>query len=268
MLELLLINYVVAALSGLLVGSISVTLTTSRSITFGLTLLHSILGGNLLGVYLSSLYNLTIPIPLVSTLTAIALSIIVGELIERGLSEDMAIAFSVSIATTMTIIFGYLASQVSSLAITKAWTYIAGTSSISSIEDLAKLTLTLFIVLPIVHLLFKEFKYIAFDEDGAKALGLNIRFYRYVFYSLAALSASILSSTIGILATHVVLSVPGIIYIKFFKRYNIAFSYLIGVVIMLVGYYLASLLSISPSGGVGLTSILTVLGVTVYGRRS
>lgn len=267
MLEFLILSYAVASLSGLLVGSVSTILSTSRSITFGLTLLHSILGGSLLGVYLNSIFNLYLPIPFISTLVAICLSITVGELVERGFSEDMSTAFTVSIATTMTIVFGYLSSQISSVAVSRAWSYIAGTSAISTLEDLIKTTITLIIVLPITHLFFREFKYIAFDEDGSKALGLNIRVYRYTFYSLAAISASILSSTIGVLATHVVLSVPGFLSLKVFKRFSIAFTYLSSIGIMALGYYLASLLSIPPSGGVGLVSIITVLGVVAYGRR-
>ncbi|MEM2469470.1 MAG: iron chelate uptake ABC transporter family permease subunit [Nitrososphaerota archaeon] len=267
MLEFFILSYSVASLSGLLVGSVSNILSTSRSITFGLTMLHAILGGSLLGVYLNLIFNLDLPIPLISTLVAICLSIMVGELVEKGFSEDMSIAFTVSIATTMTIVFGYLSSQISSIALARAWSYIAGTSAISTFQDLLKLAITLFIVLPITHLFFREFKYIAFDEDGSKALGLNIRVYRYMFYSLAAISASVLSSTIGVLATHVVLSVPGFLILKFSKRLSIAFTYLSSVSIMILGYYLASLLSIPPSGGVGLVSIVAVLGVVVYGRR-
>ncbi len=268
MLELIILTYFVASLSGLLVGSISTLLATSRSVTFGLTMLHSILGGSLLGVYLNSFFNLDIPVPLVSTLVAICLSIIVGELIERGFSEDMSIAFAVSIATTMTIVFGYMASQISSIAVSRAWSFIAGTSAITTLEDLYKSTLTTFIVLPIVHLFFHEFKYIAFDEDGSKAMGLNVRIYRYIFYSLASVSAAILSSTIGVLATHAVLAVPGILSLKIFKKHIIPSTYISSVIIMLAGYYLSSLLAIPPSGGIGLISILIVLGVAAYGRRS
>lgn len=268
MLELIILTYSVASLSGLLVGSISTVLATSRSVTFGLTMLHSILGGSLLGVYLNSVFNLDMPIPIISTLVAICLSIMVGELIERGFSEDMSIAFTVSIATTMTIIFGYLASQISSIAVSRAWAFIAGASAISTFEDLYKIAITIFTVLPIVHLFYREFKYIAFDEDGSKAMGLNIRMYRYAFYSLAAVSAATLSSTIGVLATHVVLAVPGILSIRVFKKYIAPLTYISSVSIMLAGYYLSSLIGIPPSGGVGLVSALTVLGVVAYGRRS
>lgn len=267
MLELFIFSYAVASLSGLLVGSISTILSTSRSITFGLTMLHSILGGSLLGIYINLVFNLDLPIPFISTLVAICLSVMVGELVERGFSEDMSTAFTVSIATSMTIIFGYLSSQISGIALSKAWSYIAGTSAISTLRDLLKLAITSFIVLPVTHLFFREFKYIAFDEDGSKALGLNIRAYRYTFYSLAAVSASILSSTIGVLATHIVLSVPGFLSLKVFKRFSAVFTYLSSVSIMILGYYIASFLSIPPSGGVGLISIITVLGVVAYGKR-
>jgi len=268
MLELIILGYAVASLSGLLVGSISIILTTSRSITFGLTLLHSILGGNILGVYINLIFDLAIPVPLFSTLVAICLSIIVGELVERGFSEDLSIAFTVSIATTLTIVFGYMSSQISSVAISRAWAYIAGTSAISTLEDLFKITLTSLIVLPFIHLFFREFKYIAFDEDGSKVMGLNVRIYRYTFYSLAAVSAAILSSTIGVLATHVVLAVPGVLSLKVFKRFSIAFTYLSSIGIMISGYYIASFLAFPPSGGVGLISILTFLGVVAFGRHS
>jgi zinc transport system permease protein len=268
MLELLILSYIVASLSGLLVGSISMILTTSRSITFGLTLLHSILGGNILGIYINTIFNLAVPVPLISTIVAICLSIIVGELVERGFSEDISIAFSVSIATTMTIVFGYMSSQLSSLAISRAWAYIAGTSAISTLEDLFKIALTSLIVLPFIHLFYREFKYIAFDEDGSKAMGLNIRIYRYTFYGLAAISAAILSSTIGVLATHVILAVPGVLSLKVFKRFSIPFTYISSIGIMILGYYIAGLLKIPPSGGIGLVSILTFLGVVAFGRHS
>jgi hypothetical protein len=37
---------------------------------------------------------------------------------------------------------------------------------------------------------------------------------------------------------------------------------------MILGYYIAGLLKIPPSGGIGLVSILTFLGVVAFGRHS
>lgn len=266
MLELFFMTYLLAALSGLLVGSISMMLTISRSVMFGLTLLHSILGGAILGVFLNSAVGLGVPVPLISTLTALILSVMVAELVERGLPEDTATAFSVAVATTITIVFGYLASHVSSTAVAEAWLYVTGTSSIASPEDIVKTSFAIVIVLPVIHIIFRELRYIAFDEDGAKAMGLNVRFYRYVFYGLAALAASTLSSTIGVLVTHVVLAVPGAIALKYGKRVGLPLCYGAAVAVMLSGYLLARSLAIPPSGGVGIISATLILTVVSRGR--
>lgn len=266
MLELFLTTYLLAALSGLLVGSVSVMLTISRSMMFGLTMLHSILGGAILGVYLNAALGIGLPVSLVATLTAIALSIMMAELVERGFTEDTSTAFSIATATTITIVFGYLASYVSSTAVAEAWSYVTGASSIASLEDVLKIVVAIVIVLPVTQLIFREFKYIAFDEDGAKAMGFNIRFYRYVFYALAAVTASTLSSTIGVLVTHVVLAVPGAVALRYSGRGSLLVCYGVAVALMLAGYLLARFLGIPPSGGVGILSALAILVVVGRGR--
>ncbi|MEM4544747.1 MAG: metal ABC transporter permease [Nitrososphaerota archaeon] len=266
MLDIVVMMYIASVLSGLIIGSVGVVIATSRIITLTLTILHSVLGGGLLAIYLNSVLNLNLPVPLISTLFAIALSILVGELVEKGLHEDSSIALAISIATTTTIFFGYLASRTSSMALSKAWALIAGSSALVTIEDLVKLSLTFSITLPVIYVFFGEFKYIAFDEDGAKAMGLNVRLYRYLLYSLAALSASILSSTIGILATHVVLAVPGVLIMKIFKKLSIFYSCIMTVLVMVVGYILAGIFNLPPSGGVGIMSLIAIAVGAFYGR--
>ena len=202
MLNMILLTYGLAVLSGILIGSISMPMVTSRSIMFALTMLHSILGGAILGIYLNIVLGMSIPVPVTATLTAIGLSILAAELIERGFAEDVAIALSVSIATTITIVFSFLAAYLSSTAIAEAWLYIAGTSAIATIDDFSRILTASIIVIPLIHIISRELKYIAFDEDGAKALGLSVRFYRYLFYSLMAEAASLRSSILNFLIDH------------------------------------------------------------------
>lgn len=266
MLELFMITYLMAAVSGLLMGSISAPLIMSRSVMFGLTILHSILGGAILGVYLNVVLGVGVPIPLAATLSALLLSILTAELVEGGFAEDVATALSVAIATTMTIVFSYLASYASSTAVAEAWSYVMGTSAIATAEDLMKIIVASVIVIPVMHLIYKEFKYISFDEDGAKALGLNVRFYRYVFYALTAVAAATLSSTIGVLVTHVVLAVPGAVALRVSRRMYAQVSYGVAVALILAGYLLARWINIPPSGGVGVLSAIAILGL-VAGRE-
>jgi len=79
MLDVILLTYGLAALSGILIGSISMPMITSRSVMFALTMLHSILGGAILGIYLNIVMGMNIPVPIVATLTAIGLSILAAE---------------------------------------------------------------------------------------------------------------------------------------------------------------------------------------------
>lgn len=264
MLEMLIVLiYLLALLTGILIGSISMPLVMSRNIMFSLTLLHSILGGSVLGVYLNTIFNLSLPIPLVATLTAIVLSILTAELVERGFPEDTATAFSVALATTITIISSFYASSISSTALAEAWSYVMGASSLATPEDLMKVLIVLILTIPTVHFFWKEFKYIAFDSEGAEALGLNVRFYRYLFYSLAALISAVLSSTVGVLVAHVVLAVPGAFAVRISRKNPVLFSYIISVFLMISGYILARILNLPPSGGVGIVSTILVLSLVI-----
>ncbi len=265
MAELLLLTYLLAALSGGIVGSISFPIVMGRSIMFALTLLHSILGGAILGVYLNSALQLSIPIPLVAALTAIGFSILTAELVERRMSEDVATALSVAAATTMTIVFSYLASHISSTAISTAWGYVMGVSAIATEWDITVAAMALIIVAPVIHMILKEFRYIAFDEEGAKSLGLNVRFYRYIFYSLVSAASAVLSSTIGVLVTHVLLAVPGALALRVGRR-HILITYSASLSIILLGYLMGRLLGIPPSGGVGILSVVVIIGMLVYER--
>ncbi len=268
MLEIIILIYILALLSGVLVGSISLPLVMTRNIMFSLTLLHSILGGAVLGVYINTVYDLNIPIPLFATLTAIFFSILAAELVEKGFPEDTATAFSVAAATTITIIFSFYASSVSSTALAEAWSYVMGASSLATLNDLIKVIIVLIITIPIVHLFWKEFKYISFDSEGAEALGLNVRFYRYMFYSVVAFISAILSSTVGVLVAHVVLAAPGAFALKIYKRKPALLSYIISILLMLSGYLVARTLNIPPSGGVGLVSTLLILSMVALRERS
>ncbi|MCD6564114.1 MAG: metal ABC transporter permease [Thermoproteales archaeon] len=263
MLEIIALIYLLALLSGILVGSISLPLVMSRNIMFSLTLLHSILGGAILGVFINTMYNLNIPIPLFATFTAIFFSILAAELVEKGFPEDTATAFSVAAATTITIVFSFYASSISSTALAEAWSYVMGASSLATLEDLTKIIVVLIITIPIVHLFWREFKYIAFDPEGAEALGLNVRFYRYLFYSIVAFVSAVLSSTVGVLVAHVILAAPGAFALKIYKKKPVILSYIISTLLMLTGYILARILNIPPSGGVGLTSTILILSMVI-----
>ncbi len=267
MIGLITLIYLSAAVNGLLVGAISLPLILSRSTLFALTMTHSVLGGAILGIYLNEVFGLGIPVPIIAFLTALALSIVVAELSERMFSEDVSIALMVAIATTITVIFSYLVIQVSSTGLSQAWLYIAGTSAVATMRDLQKSLSALVVVAPLMHLITREIKYIAFDKDGAASLGLNLRAYRYLFFGLGALATAILASSIGILATHILLAVPGALTVRLARRRLYPISYLSAVSLALGGYMFAQALRIPPSGGIGILSVIAIVGMVVKRER-
>lgn len=267
MIDLMVLIYLSAVVNGLLVGSISLPLILSRSSLFALTMTHSVLGGAILGVYLNEVFGLNIPVPAVAFLVALALAILVAELSERIFSEDVAIALMVAIATTITVVFSYLMIKISLTGASQAWLYVAGASAITTIRDLQRILSALVVVAPLMHLITREIKYIAFDRDGAVAMGLNVRAYRYLFFGLGSLATSILASSIGILATHILLAVPGALTIRLARRKLYPISYLSAVGLALGGYLLAQALRIPPSGGIGILSTMVIIGMVVKRER-
>lgn len=266
-LDLLTLIYLSAAANSILVGAISLPLILSRSTLFALTMTHAVLGGAILGIYLNEVFGLGAPVPLTAFLVALALSILVAELSEKVFSEDVSIALAVAVATTITVVFSYLLARISSTGLSQAWAYVAGSSAVATLRDL-QMTLTgLIIIAPLIHLIGREIKYIAFDRDGAVALGLNTRVYRYLFFALGSLATSILSMSIGILAAHVLLAVPGALAVRFGRRRLHALSYLSAACLSLGGYALAHVLDIPPSAGIGILSAIAVLGMVIMRER-
>jgi len=263
MLELIVLAYLSAVAGGLIVGSISLPLILSRSTLLALTMTHSVLGGAILGIYLNAVFGLGLPVPAVATLVALILSILAAELSEKIFSEDVAVALTVTIATTLTIIFSYLTIQVSSTGLAEAWLYVAGTSAVATLEDLKRMAVAVVIIAPLMHLISRELKYIAFDKDGAIAMGLNARVYRYLFFSLSALATATLSSTLGVLATHVLLAVPGALAMRIGRKAAYPVSYLSAVVLALAGYFVAQVFGLPPSGGIGILSAGVILALVV-----
>ncbi len=242
----------------MLAGSISPALAYSRSILLGITLMHSVLAGALVGVYVSSLSTLPLSPSLVAVVFAVTASIATAEAVSRGIPEDSAISAVVSIFVAVSILFTYLVATQVPLGVSKAMGYVFGLSSLVTVNDLLRLLIALVIVVPLSHLFWYEYKFISFDPEGAEAMGLSVRFYRYLYYTLASIAATTLAMTLGVLLTHIVMTLPGLFTLRRKYIYPYRLSYLISVTIVLGGYLLATPLNIPPSGGVGLLAAVAL----------
>jgi len=103
------------------------------------------------------------------------------------------------------------------------------------------LTAVTLIVFLINILLYKEFVFISFDPETAKALGLNtIMFSHLLFYSLA-LMISVSISTIGLLPVFSFMVIPAVAALMLEKtlKQTFIFAVLFGVTSAMLGYYLS-----------------------------
>ncbi len=258
---------VAAVLTASLTGSSGYLLTISKIVMLSLALLHAVLAGSLLSIYLVYAFSLPVPVTLFSVLFTVALSLLAAELVERGLPIDSAVAVIAAISTTLIATFGYLDSILSPIAVSEAWSYVAGLSVFIRDRDLAILTGVTSFVVPLVVAFRREFTYIAFDEEGARAMGMRVRVYRYLLYSLSAAISAAVAICLGVFVAHVALAVPGSLALRLGRKRLYLTSLAASALVMFVGYTISYPLKLPPSSGVGIVATLALLATLLKGGR-
>lgn len=259
MVDMLIRAFLAALLSGLLVGVSSPLLTIARTLMAGLSMIHNVLAGGIIAIYFYYVHGISIPLFIMSVTYVILIALITAELIERGHSPDTAAGLTVAISSTITVLFGYLAVTKSSIAISRAWSLVVGTSAIITGFDILLLVCSTLLVISLVTIFRKEIIYIAFDEVGARAMGLNVRFYRYVLYIIIAIMAITLTMTIGIIVAHIIIVAPGALALQVTKRHYWIFSLITALIITIGGYFMAYVAYLPPSGGVGVLAATSLI---------
>ena len=257
----------VSLLSGLTVGYLSPMITLSRIVMLNLALVHAVFAGSLIGVFIIFKYGISIPVSISSIIFTILIAILVSELVERGFKQDVAIGIASALAATLIVIFSYLNAMISPIASSLAWSYVMGLSTIVRYEDLILLTMIVTLVIPIILLFKKELLYMAFDEDGLRSLGIRVRLYRHLLYALSGVVAATITMSLGVFVAHIILVVPGAIAVKLSKLKYERISIFLGVLCMLLGFMVAYIINIPPSGGVGIIATLILMIVELLTRR-
>lgn len=69
-------------------------------------------------------------------------------------------------------------------------------------------------------LLYKELMYMAFDEEGARMVGIPVKSVNFIFTILTAFTVSIAARTVGALIVSSMMVVPVACAMKFAKSYK------------------------------------------------
>ena len=232
-----------------IVASIIGPMLTTRGVTF-LTaeVAHAVLGGAALGVFIRSyIYSNTDPL-LIALLFGV-LSGLLAAYIGEGGRAQLEAAIGMSLAMSMAIAVIFLA-IIPSEDIPIVWGYLMGDILFLSASDITLLTITTIVVVIIGVVLGREFLYIAFDEDGAKAMGLNTRVYHYISMFIASLGIVVVTKALGSIIIYAVMIVPPLLaalITNSFTRIRVL-SFLLVLIYGFIGLIISFLVNIAPSG--------------------
>ncbi|MDO8748685.1 MAG: iron chelate uptake ABC transporter family permease subunit [Candidatus Omnitrophota bacterium] len=111
----------------------------------------------------------------------------------------------------------------------------------------------------------KEIAFIAFDEETARAQGLNARLFELLFYLLLAVGISAAISIIGALLSFSFLTVPALCGLCAAKRFSGVFkaALLCGIISSLLGLYLSYYCDL-PTGPAVVTANIALFAVIFF----
>ena len=115
-------------------------------------------------------------------------------------------------------------------------------------------------------LLYKELRYIAFDEEGARLIGIPVKTVNFIFTILTALTISIASRTVGTLIVSSIMVIPVACAMKLTSSYRmtIILSILFALVFTSIGLSLSFYVGLKPGGTIVLSGVLTLILLMIF----
>ena len=175
--------------------------------------------------------------------------------------EDLAIPIIMSGGIGLSAIFISLASGFS----TDLMSYLFGSVSAVSKQDLWVIILIAIIVIVFLFMFFKEMFVLSFDEEYAKASGLPARKIHLLFMLVVALVIAASMRIVGILLVSSMITLPVAAAMRLSKSFKqtILFSILFGEASVIIGLVSAFYLNLAPGGTIVVTSIIILFLVII-----
>lgn len=257
-------SFISGVIAGLIAPLVGTFIVIRRLSLIADALSHVTLGGIAFGVYLSSIFAVTIN-PLI---TGIIFSIFGALGIERLRSvykhyEELAIPIIMSFGIAIGIVFLSLADGFNQ----DLFGYLFGSISAVSINDLLLIASIGLIVILFIFFLYKELFMVSFDEEYANVMNINKWIY-VAFIIVVALVISASMRIVGILLVSALMTLPVASAMRItssFKQLMIV-SVIFGEIAVIIGLFLSFHLNISPGGTIVLVSILILLGTIILNR--
>lgn len=202
---------------------------------------HAALGGAALVIVLEVNGIVAGVDPLIgAAVFAVVLALLAAHASARGQHADVDVTIGVGFALAMAVAV-LLISLVPESA-SRVWGLLMGDLLLVSSEELMLVTALTLVVALTFFVFRREFLFVTFDMEGAKAFGIRATRYNYVLFALIGLSAAILVKSIGAILVFAMLSAPAATALRIAKSVGTAmwlafgFALLAGILGILVSY--------------------------------
>lgn len=110
-------------------------------------------------------------------------------------------------------------------------------------------------------LLYKELMHIAFDESGARIVGIPVKMVNFIFTILTSLTVSIASRTVGALIVSSIMVIPVACAMRFASSYRmtIILSVVFAITFTIIGLSLSFYFGFKPGGTIVLLGVVCLM---------
>lgn len=176
--------------------------------------------------------------------------------------QELAIPIIMSAGVGLGVIFISLADGFN----TDLFSYLFGSVSAVSRNDLFLIILISIIVILVVFSIYKELFLLSFDEEHAKASGLRVKSIHFIFIVLVALVIAASMRIVGILLVSSLMTLPVAASIRIAKGFKqtILFSIIFGEISVLGGLIISFYLDLAPGGTIVMIAVLILIMTVVF----
>ncbi len=178
--------------------------------------------------------------------------------VEFKIYSDAILAIFLSGSLALAVIIVSLADSFNN----SLFSYLFGSILSVSEDDLIVMLVFSFFALGTLLFIHKELYFISYDEELAKASGLNVKFYNYLLVSIVAIVIALSIQIVGSLLIGALMVIPTISSLRLKKGLygTLIFALLFSIISVIVGISLSYYMSV-PSGA----SIVVVLIIIFIG---
>ena len=250
--------FVVGILLAIIVPCIGIIVVLKRLSMMGDALSHSSLAGIAAGLVLS--INPVLGAVITSLIAAFSIEFIRKKIPKYS---EMSIAIIMSAGVGLA---GVLSGFVKNSADFNSFLF-GSIVAITDFELVMVIGISVLVMICFI-LLYKELMYMAFDEEGARMVGIPVKSVNFIFTILTAFTVSIAARTVGALIVSSMMVVPVACAMKFAKSYKqtVLFSILLALIFTIIGLTLSYYLGLKPGGTIVLSGVAFLI-LTIIIKR-